>query len=46
MVRLVISRGSHARGVRRMAFLAVVDFALACGVLFLFAMIVSPFLGI
>jgi hypothetical protein len=46
MVRLIVARGSRRRGVRRMAFLAVVDFALGCTALFLLAMIVSPFLGI
>jgi hypothetical protein len=38
--------GSRAAGVRRLLFLALVNFALACIGLFLFAMIVSPFLGL
>ncbi|HLI25389.1 MAG TPA: hypothetical protein VKU91_10560, partial [Acidimicrobiales bacterium] len=39
-------RGSRLAGARRLLFLAVVDFALGCIGLFLFAMIVSPFLGL
>jgi hypothetical protein len=46
MFRMLVAQGTHLRGVRRMAFLALVDFALGCAALFLLAMIVSPFLGI
>lgn len=44
--RALRSRGRRMRGLRRLVFCAVTDFALACVGLFLIAMIVSPFLGI
>lgn len=44
--RALRSPGRRRRGLRRLAFCAVTDFAAACVALFLVAMIVSPFLGI
>ena len=44
--RALRSPGRRRRGLRRLAFCAVTDFAAACLTLFLVAMIVSPFLGI
>jgi hypothetical protein len=46
MFRLLVGRGTHLKGARRLVFLFLVDFALACAALFVLAMIVSPFLGI
>ncbi|MDQ2726956.1 MAG: hypothetical protein M3Y91_03610 [Actinomycetota bacterium] len=44
--RTLRSPGQRRRGLRRVAFCVVTDFAAACLALFLVAMIVSPFLGI
>lgn len=46
MARALRSSGRRGRGLRRLVFCVLTDFALACVGLFLIAMIVSPFLGI
>ncbi len=46
MVRTLVTRHRQLAGVRRLVFLLLVDFAIACVALFLFGMIVSPFLGL
>ncbi|MGH7748544.1 MAG: hypothetical protein ACREQ5_27865, partial [Candidatus Dormibacteria bacterium] len=46
MVRSLVMSGHHLAGARRLVFLLLVDLAAASVALFLFAMIVSPFLGL
>lgn len=45
-LRLLRSPGRRVHGLRRMAGLALVDLVAACGVVFLAAMIVSPWIGL
>jgi hypothetical protein len=46
VARSLITGGSRGAGARRLVVLAFTDFAMGCIGLFLFAMIVSPFLGL
>jgi hypothetical protein len=41
-----LSPGRHGYGVRRLAGVLVLDFVAACAVLFIFAMLVSPWIGL
>jgi hypothetical protein len=46
MARAIRTRGRRGLGLRRLAFCILLDVAVAAMALFLYGMIVSPFLGI